>query len=511
MQQTLSLNTPNTAPLTREKLAKMSSELKEKEAGKGSDFLTLMLTQLSASATKKEGVALPIATNQPSKIEPKLETSGIEDIASLEVEKATFVQILQLLETLNNGKETLAFPKLTQKLENLLAQEGILKEFKEVKSLQDLLILSKKYDLGLEKITLSTQEVKTLESFFPKLAEKSFFEPKKETIASETLLKSKQSEPTQKPQQDDATSLRDLLRTVETKKDEKKDYQRPVATETKVEVKGEVKTEVKPETKTDIKPEVKSEVKTELKPEVKTELKPEVKPEEKTKQSPKEVFGDKSNLEVKGEVKGALDKEMRAESPRVQTPLTPSIDKEPTPSTVKDSTFKTLFELSQGETKGGEKESSTQEGETRHQSAFSKEVGKQQQTQRDPQLRQTFNTFAQDFKEQVENYKPPMMKIQLALNPKNLGEVDVTLINRGNNLHVSFTSNTSQTLSLFVQNQAEFKNALVNMGFTNLEMNFSQKERQEHQHGNASKGEFFSEEDNFEEETALELILPNYV
>ncbi|WXG61190.1 hypothetical protein VB002_07240 [Campylobacter concisus] len=35
-------------------------------------------------------------------------------------------------------------------------------------------------------------------------------------------------------------------------------------------------------------------------------------------------------------------------------------------------------------------------------------------------------------------------------------------------------------MNLFLQNQAEFKNSLVNMGFTELEMNFSdQNQRQE--------------------------------
>jgi flagellar hook-length control protein FliK len=135
-----------------------------------------------------------------------------------------------------------------------------------------------------------------------------------------------------------------------------------------------------------------------------------------------------------------------------------------------------------------------------------------QQQLKTPQIKQTMNTFAQDFKEQVEQYKPPMMKIQMALNPKNLGEVEVTLVNRGNNLHVSFTSNT-QTLNLFVQNQAEFKNSLVNMGFTNLEMNFSQKEEKGQDPRNSSgfNGDNEYEEELLEEEATLELTLPNYV
>jgi len=70
------------------------------------------------------------------------------------------------------------------------------------------------------------------------------------------------------------------------------------------------------------------------------------------------------------------------------------------------------------------------------------------------------------------------MKIKMQLSPKNLGDVDVTLINRGNNLHVNINS-TPNTIAIFTQNQTEFKNALVNMGFTGLQMNFGESKEQE--------------------------------
>ena len=126
----------------------------------------------------------------------------------------------------------------------------------------------------------------------------------------------------------------------------------------------------------------------------------------------------------------------------------------------------------------------------------------------------TFNSFAADFKEKLENYKPPFMRVQLALNPKGLGEVDVTIVNRGNNLHVNISSNAN-TMSLFTQNQAEFKNSLVNMGFTNLDMNFSdQKENKEQQQSNKASKEFdetFEDENVEEETTSIELVVPQYV
>ena len=127
-------------------------------------------------------------------------------------------------------------------------------------------------------------------------------------------------------------------------------------------------------------------------------------------------------------------------------------------------------------------------------------------------LKKTFHNFAQDFKEKVESYKAPLMKIKMQLTPGNLGDVDVTLINRGNNLHVSINSNTN-TIALFVQNQAEFKNSLVNMGFTGLQMNFGDngkdtpKDQSQKQNSKNSKN---FEEENLENDN-FEIIVPRYV
>jgi hypothetical protein len=129
--------------------------------------------------------------------------------------------------------------------------------------------------------------------------------------------------------------------------------------------------------------------------------------------------------------------------------------------------------------------------------------------------KESLNQFANDLKEKIEAYKPPIMKVELSLFPKSLGEVDVTLLTRGNNLHVNISSNTS-TMTLFTQNQAEFKNALVNMGFTNLEMNFSDQRGNEHHQQNQHKKNsetFFDElsEPNSSELATIELVVPRYV
>ncbi len=122
--------------------------------------------------------------------------------------------------------------------------------------------------------------------------------------------------------------------------------------------------------------------------------------------------------------------------------------------------------------------------------------------------------FSQDLKEAVDQYKAPITKLSITLNPNNLGEVEVTLIQRGNNLHINFNSNAN-AMNLFIQNQAEFKNSLVNMGFTGLEMNFSdqgKREQNQNQGKNRSGYGFKDALDgkNESEKVNLELVLAKY-
>jgi len=126
-------------------------------------------------------------------------------------------------------------------------------------------------------------------------------------------------------------------------------------------------------------------------------------------------------------------------------------------------------------------------------------------------VKESLNQFASDLKEKIEAYKPPIMKVELSLSPKSLGDVDVTLLTRGNNLHVNISSNTS-TMSLFTQNQNDVKSALINMGFTNLEMNFSdQNNKEQAQQNNQKQNNGNFEEFNEEETALLEIIIPQYV
>ncbi|EAL3906984.1 flagellar hook-length control protein FliK [Campylobacter upsaliensis] len=140
-----------------------------------------------------------------------------------------------------------------------------------------------------------------------------------------------------------------------------------------------------------------------------------------------------------------------------------------------------------------------------------KDLSRVNQNQKIISPKETLQYFSKDLKEAMEQHKAPITKLSITLNPSNLGEVEVTLVQRGANLHINFNSNHN-AMNLFLQHQAEFKNSLVNMGFTGLEMNFSDQGKREQQQEKKAKSHYY--EENFEEESGpkinLELVLAKY-
>ncbi len=435
----------------------------DKEEAKGLDFLSLMLQSLEESEELSPNLGkfanlenlgeleelinleefdfdeitkLPLAKELSDEI---FELGDLEDIADVELNKASFMQILQLLEHIN-GKDTPKFmPKLNDKLQSLLENEKILSEFKEVKDLKGLLKLSQKYELGLEKIKFSTQEIKSLKKTFSTLEKNGFFPKITDKILSENILKAKTDKPTMQAKEV-TLSLASLF---------------------KKSNKNETK-QIKVQDKQNLIKELKKE----------------------NKSAPSINLSDALNM------KKNPQNSVKISSPTSQT-LT-SVENE-------------KFEFIQT------KEDLHDTIKDDHHDNTTKTISKHENLKiKSTNIKQTLNTFAQDFKEKVESYKPPVMKVQMALNPKNLGEMEVTILNRGNNLHINITSNAT-AMNLFVQNQAEFKNSLVNMGFTNLEMNFSDQKQGGDERKNKSNQNPHNTEEIEEEEKVLEIKLPYYV
>ena len=92
--------------------------------------------------------------------------------------------------------------------------------------------------------------------------------------------------------------------------------------------------------------------------------------------------------------------------------------------------------------------------------------------------KETLRHFSANIKDAIENYRPPVSKISLELNPRELGKVDVTIIKRGDNLQVQINSNNN-AINLFHTHQNELKNTLVNMGFNGVDMQFNSNQNKE--------------------------------
>lgn len=398
------------------------SSAKDEEQGE-EGFLQLILSKIMGKEQ----------TSATSSVKENEELLEIDD--KLLLKEATFVQILELLEKLGNSKKFGKFPNFNDKLNALLQDSATLEEFKNAKNLKDILNLSKKYGLGLEKISISTKDISQLEKTFPKLAKEGFFHPKKAIIASEMILRKSQKTHTQQissQEKGETSTLSKILKELENQK----------TTQPKT---NEVVQNAKEDKTVDIAPKINSA--------------------SLTKEST-------LNIQSKTTKNSSLAKEIMQEQNVQESSKSDNVNLNSIKDIKNQTNIKTV--------------------DTKH----------------------TLNTFARDFKEQIEQYKPPLMKVQLALNPKNLGEMEVTIVNRGSNLHVNFTSNT-QAMNLFIQNQAEFKNSLVNMGFTNLEMNFSdERKNQEQKRGNSNSNsnQETEEFDEFtKENTILNMVIPSYV
>jgi len=130
------------------------------------------------------------------------------------------------------------------------------------------------------------------------------------------------------------------------------------------------------------------------------------------------------------------------------------------------------------------------------------------------EAKQMVRHLAAGLKEAVENYKPPFTRLKLQLNPAKLGEVDVTMIQRGNNVHINISSNAT-ALTTLAQNASELRTQLAQNGLGNATMHFSSNAGQQQQHQPqrhaAQQYEAFESTEAFDLLDQLEIIVPRYV
>lgn len=135
------------------------------------------------------------------------------------------------------------------------------------------------------------------------------------------------------------------------------------------------------------------------------------------------------------------------------------------------------------------------------------------------EAKQMIKYLSADVKTAIEDYKSPFTRVKIQLNPQKLGEVDLTIVQRGKNLHINVSSNNTaiNTLSL---NANELRTQLANSGINNASLNFnnhsdssnsqqqqnSQNERQAEQEYNYYENEEAAEEVL----NSLEIVVPQY-
>jgi len=117
--------------------------------------------------------------------------------------------------------------------------------------------------------------------------------------------------------------------------------------------------------------------------------------------------------------------------------------------------------------------------------------------------KQTLESFKNNLDEAIKNYKPPISKVNIELNPKNLGKVEVSIIQRGNNIQVHLNSDVNN-INLFQTHQAEFRQALSNIGFNNIDMSFNQNQNKDERKRNQAK-KAYEENDEIQEVADIEI------
>jgi len=138
------------------------------------------------------------------------------------------------------------------------------------------------------------------------------------------------------------------------------------------------------------------------------------------------------------------------------------------------------------------------------------------------EAKQMIKYLSDDIKNAMNDYKSPFTRIKVQLNPKNLGDVDLTVVQRGNNLHVNLSSN-NVAINTLAMNINELKTQLQNSGINNATFNFNsqdnngqnagqqQQNRQNEQNAQDQYSYFENEEQNEEILRSLEIIVPRYI
>lgn len=517
--QTPQSNTQNTQSNTSQnssqaEFGKQSSQVisqnsSEQAISQNSSKQAISDTRLEA----KEGKSVALSELSASKGDVSTENIPKQEAINDE----GFMQVLSVLEGIFGG-EAPNIAKISSSLEKLISIEENLAQLKDVKDLKDLLKIAEKLKLGLEKLSITNEALGTLKSKFPALDKANFFKPIDISL-NQAALSAKNAKPAQ------PVVLASLLGktapksiTQVLKEAELETPKTPKTAPKESELKGllngdDIKTKAPKQSANEIVEKVQNKVEPKS---AATDLKDLLKISEKSTKEPK--IAPSAPPSAPKVAKSEVD-ELKAFD--IQSYLN-SISKKAASETTATSTAGTLANI-QSEPSGESQPSFGDAIENRLSDNNFKDMITALKMQdkiisRDIQ-QNSVRSFAAQMVEKISEFKPPVTRVNLQLHPAELGEVNITMIARANNLHINVTS-ANATMALFLQNQAEFKANLVNMGFSDIQMSFSDhKEGSSAQHSaNKAKKSYENDEDGvmineFEGsgESTLEIVLPRYI
>ena len=430
-----------------------------------------------------------------------------------------FMQVLSVLEGIFGG-EAPNIAKISSSLEKLISIEENLAKLKDVKDLKDLLKIAEKLKLGLEKLSITNEALGTLKSKFPALDKANFFKPIDISLnqAALSAKNAKSAQPVVLASLLGKTAPKSITQVL--KEAELEATKTPKTTPKESGLKGllngdDIKTKAPKQSANEIVEKVQNKVEQKS---AATDLKDLLNISEKSTKEPKIA---PSPLPSAPKVAKSEVDELKAFD--IQNYLN-SISKKAASAieTTAPSGANTLADM-QSEPSNESRPSFGDAIENRLSDNNFKDMITALKMQdkiisRDIQ-QNSVRTFAAQMVEKISEFKPPVTRVNLQLHPAELGEVNITMIARANNLHVNVTS-ANATMALFLQNQAEFKANLVNMGFSDIQMSFSDHKEGSNtqQNANKAKKSYESDEDGvmineFEGsgESTLEIVLPRYI
>lgn len=476
-------------------------------------------------------LAALISEDLSSQVASALITQPLSDESTSALESSPFMKLLGLLDEFGENK-----------LEKILSVEANISEIKGIKSLEDLIKIADKFGLNLGKISITNSDISALKNEFKNLNLAGFFDNVEVSLSKankkkieQMLENSTKSEP--------KYNLAKLIAGINEVKNAISNANGPLNLSNNAALNESLLANAmqdkkgKSETPKDLKAllngdeikniEPKAAIKEEIKPALKEQAPQEIKAEPNAPKTTINTLKTKPNEDTIDSYLDAIAKKAAQNSANSQS--TAASAQNATLSAQNASADASLDNFinalapsnpnaqSTLNTNGGlnlEKSSAELAIKEAMINTRLKNVSKDIQTT-------SVRSFASEMVQKISEFKPPVTRIAMVLNPAELGEVSVTMISRANNLQVNITSN-AQTMQLFVANQAEFKNSLVNMGYSDVQMNFADGRGQAgggqnsgQNRGNARRA--YEDDDvqineiRSEDERTLEVVLPRYI